>query len=76
MPFRSPGFRWVDGTTAILERGDTRDIQDILVDQRTYYQGILRVDVPDGKIQHRSTTDGHPLRSPTAEAVARHVGRA
>ena len=33
--------------------------------QRVYYQGILRVDVPDRKIQHGSTSDPRPPRSPT-----------
>ena len=46
------------------------------MDQRVYYQGILRVDVPDRKIQHGSTSDPRPLRSPTPAAVARHLGRA
>ena len=34
------------------------------------------MDVRDRKIQHGSTTDPQPLRWPTPEAVARHVGRA
>ena len=75
-PFCFPGLMWVDDTIIILERGDTRPIQGVLLDQRTYYQGILRVDVPDRKIQHGSTADPQPLRSPTPEAVARHVGHA
>ena len=74
-PFRFPGLMWVDDTVVILERGDSRPIQGVLLDQRTYYQGILRVDVPDRKIQHGSTSDPQPLRSPTPEAVARHLGR-
>ena len=40
------------------------------------HQGILRVDVPDRKIQHGSTSDPRPLRSPTPAAVACHLGRA
>ena len=32
--------------------------------------------VPDCKIQHGSTSDPQLLRSPTPEAVTRHVGRA
>ena len=32
------------------------------------------MDVPDRKIQHGSTSDPQPLRSPTPVAVARHVG--
>ena len=47
-----------------------------MLDQRTYYQGILRVDVPDRKIQHGSTSGPQPPRSPTPEAVTRRVGRA
>ena len=35
----------------------------------------MRVDVPDRKIQHGSTSDPQPLRSPTPAAVAQHVGR-
>ena len=49
-PFRFPGLMWVDNTIVILERGDTRPIQGVLLDQQTYYQGVLRVDVPDRKI--------------------------
>ena len=75
-PFRFPGLMWVDDTIVLLERGDTRPIHGVLLDQRTYYQGILRVDVPDRKIQHGSTSDPQPLRSPTPAAIARHVGRA
>ena len=41
-----------------------------------HHQGIQRVDVPDRKIQHGSTSDPQPLRSPTLAAVAQHVGRA
>ena len=74
-PFRFPGLMWVDDTIVILERGDSRPIQGVLLDQRTYYQGILRADVPDRKIQHGSTSDPQPLRSPTPAAVARHLGR-
>ena len=33
------------------------------------------MDIPDHKIQHGSTADPQPLRSPTPEAVARHVSR-
>ena len=65
---------WVDDTIVILERGDSRPIQGVLLDQRTYYQGILRVDVPDRKIQHGSTSDPQPLLSPMPAAVARHLG--
>ena len=53
---------------------DTRLIQGFPLDQWTYYQGILWVDVPDRKIQHGTTSDPQPLRSPTPAAVARHVG--
>ena len=49
-PFRFPGLMWVDDTIVLLERGDTRPIQGVLLDQRTYYHGILRVDVLDCKI--------------------------
>ena len=75
-PFRFPGLMWVDDTIVLLERGDSHPIQGVLLDQRVYYQGILRVDVPDRKIQHGSTSDPRPLRSPTPAAVARHLGRA
>ena len=75
MPFRFPGLMWVDDTIVILERGEAPPIQGVLLDQRAYYRGILRVDL-DRKVQHRSTVDPQPLRSPTPEAVARHVGRA
>ena len=74
-PFRFPGLMWVDDTIVLLERGDSRPIQGVLLDQRPYYQGILRVDVPDRKIQHGLTSDPRPLRSPTPVAVARHLGR-
>ena len=73
-PFRFAGLMWVDDTIVLLEQGDTRLIQGVLLDQRTYYQGILRVDVPDRIIQHGSVSDPQPLRSPTLAAVARHVG--
>ena len=36
-PFRFPGFMWVDDTIVLLERGDSRPIQGLLPDQRTYY---------------------------------------
>ena len=75
-PFRFLGLMWVDDTIVLLERGDSHPIQGVLLDQRVYYQGILRVDVPDRKIQHGSTSDPRPLRSPTPAAVARHLGRA
>ena len=75
-PFHFPGLMWVDDTIVLLERGDTRPIQGVLLDQRTYYQGILWLDVPDRKIHHGSTSDPQPLRSPTPEAVTRHVGPA
>ena len=74
-PFRFLGLMWVDDTIVLLERGDSRPIQGVLLDQRTYYQGILQVDVPDRKIQHSSTSDSRPLRSPTLAAVACHLGR-
>ena len=64
------------GQVVLLERGDSHPIQGVLLDQRVYYQGILRVDVPDRKIQHGSTSDPRPVRSPTPAAVARHLGRA
>ena len=65
----------LDHTIVLLERGDFRPIQGVLLDQRTYYQGIVQVDVQDHKIQHGSTSDPRPLRSPTPAAVARHLGR-
>ena len=34
------------------------------------------MDVPDRKIQHGSTSDPQPPRSPTPEAIAWHMGRA
>ena len=64
---------WVDDTIVLLERGDTRPIEGVLPDQRTYYHGILWVDIPDRKIQHGSTSNPQPLCSPTRAAVARHV---
>ena len=63
-PFRFPGLMWVDDTIVLLERGDPRPIQGVLLDQRTYYQGMLKVDVPDRKIEHGSTSDPRPLRLP------------
>ena len=36
-PFRFPGLMWVDDTIVILERGDTRPIQGVPLDQRIYY---------------------------------------
>ena len=74
-PFRFPGLMWVDDTIVIVERGNSRPIQGVVLDQRTYYQGILRVDVPNRKIQHGSTSDPQPLLSPTPAAVAGHLGR-
>ena len=62
--FRFPGLMWVDDTIVLLERGDTRPIQGVLLNQRTYYQGILWVDVPDRKIQHGSTSDPSPYIRP------------
>ena len=56
MPFHFLGLMWVDDTIVILERGDARPTQGVLLD-RTYYQGILRVDIPDRKIQHGSMAD-------------------
>ena len=75
-PFCLLGLMWVVDTIVLLERGESRPIEGVLLDQRTYYQGILRVAVPDHKIQHGPTSDPQPLRSPTPAAVARHVGRA
>ena len=75
-PFRFTRLMRVGDAIVLLERGDTRPIQGVLLDQRTYYQGIPRVDVPDRKIQHGSTSDPRPLQSPTPAAVARHVGHA
>ena len=49
-PFRFPGLMWVDHTIVILEGCDTCPIRGVLLDQQTYYQGVLRVDVPDLKI--------------------------
>ena len=74
-PFRFPGLMWVDDPIVLLERGDSRPIQGVVLDQRVYYQGFLGVDVPDRKIQHGSTPDPRPLRSPTPAAVACHLGR-
>ena len=59
-PFRFPGLMWVDDTIVLLERGDSHPIQGVLLDQRVYYQGILRVDVPDRKIQHGSSQTHGP----------------
>ena len=38
------------------------------------YQGILRVDVADRQIEGGPTCDPPPLRLPTPQGVARHVG--
>ena len=73
-PFRFPGLMWLDNTIVLLERGNYRPIQGVVLDQRVYHQGILRVDVPDRKIQLGSTSHPRPLRSPTPAAVARHLG--
>ena len=35
--FRFPGLTWVDDTIVLLERDDTRPIQGVGLDQRTYY---------------------------------------
>ena len=73
MPFRFPGLMWVDDTVVISERGDTRPIHGFCwTSGRT--TRVLRVDVPDRKVQYGSTTDPQPLHSPTSEAVAGHVG--
>ena len=56
-PFHVPGLIWVDDTTVLLECGDTRPIKGVLLDQRTYYQGILWVDVLDLKFLDGSTSD-------------------
>ena len=42
-PFRLPGLMSVDDTTVLPERGDSCRVQGVLLDQRTYYQGILRM---------------------------------
>ena len=34
-PFRFPGLMWVDNTIVLLERGDARPIQGVLLHQRT-----------------------------------------
>ena len=75
-PFRFLGLMWRDDTIALRERGDTRPVHGALLHQGTYYLGILRVDVPDCKIEHWSATDPPSLCSPTPAAVARHAGRA
>ena len=41
-PFCFPGLMWVDDTIVLLEQGGTRPVQGVVLDQRTYYQGILR----------------------------------
>ena len=69
-PFRYPVLMWVDDTMVLLKRRDTRPIQGVLLDQ-----GILWVNVPDCKIQHGSTSEPQPLRSPTLAAVTRHMDR-
>ena len=74
-PFRFPGLMWGDDTIVRLEWGDSRPIQGVLLDKWIYYQGIMRVDLPDRKIQHGWTSDPRPQRSPTPAAVARHLGR-
>ena len=65
----------MDDAIVLLERDDIHPIQGVPLDQRTYYHGILRVDVPERKIQQGSTSGPQPLRSPTPEAVAYDVGR-
>ena len=35
-PFGFPGLMWVDNTIVLLERSDTRPIQGVLLDKRTY----------------------------------------
>ena len=74
-PYRFPGLTWVDDKIVLQHRDDTRPIQGVLLNQRTYYRGILRVDVADRTIEHGSACDPQPLCSPTPEAIARHVGR-
>ena len=49
-------------------------MQGVLVDPLTYFQGVLRVSVPDKKIQHGSTRDLKPLQSPALEVVDAHIG--
>ena len=49
-PFRFPGLIWMEDTIVLLEWGDTRPIQEVLLERRTYSQSILQVDVPDRKI--------------------------
>ena len=75
MPFHFPELMWVPDTIVILERGDTRSIHRVLLDQGTWCQGMQCVDVLDYKIKHGSVADSQPLRSPTPGAVAPHVGR-
>ena len=63
---------WVDDTITILARGKD---QRILVDQRTYFRGVLRVSAPDKKAQHSSMGPRCVLRFPDPAAVDAHVGR-
>ena len=37
-PFRFPGLMWVDDTIVILEQGNSRPVQGVLLNRRTYYQ--------------------------------------
>ena len=37
-PFRFPGLIWMDDTIVILGQRDSRPVQGVLLDRRTYYQ--------------------------------------
>ena len=58
-----PAMMWVDDTIMILVHSDHWLIQGVLVDRSTYLQGVLRVAVPNRKLQHWSTVHPLPLRS-------------
>ena len=69
-----PMMMWVDDTITILARGEDLPTEGVLVDRRTYVQGVLRVSVPDKKVQYSSTGDWRTLLSAAPEVVDVYVG--
>ena len=48
---------WVDDTITIFATGEERPTYGAPVDHRAHFHGLLRVSVPDKKIEDRSTRD-------------------
>ena len=63
-PMAHPMMMWVDGIITVLARGEDRPTQGVLVDQRTYFQGVLQVSVPARKSSTGPLGTPHPCNSP------------